>query len=196
MKKGSLIIGFFLLTLNLFAQEINERNTDTANGSLKVITVYEQPNIHSVKSKIRKVISDGYTKYYFDINKGKIYSSIQYENLQSLISSIQKLKSQSELDKDNNEDGIKNMIITPKGFVIGYFMSNGKVKHFYSIGGLNSIRDEDIGEISSFVEDYDAFNFEKDKYGTYIARLSNFTSFEDAFISAKEEIEELKSKDL
>ncbi len=195
MKKWSLIIGVFLLTLNLFAQEINERNADSANGSLKVITVYEQPNILSVKSKIRKVISDGYTKYYFDINKGKMYSSIQYENLQSLISSIQKLKSQSELDKDNNLDGVKNMIITPKGFAIGYFMSNGKVKMFFSIGGLNSIRDEDIGEISSFVEDYDAFNYEKDKYGTYIARLSNFTGFEDAFISAKEKIEELKSMD-
>ena len=149
MKKWSLIIGVFLLTLNLFAQEINERNADTANGSLKVITVYEQPNILSVKSKIRKVISDEYTRYYFDINKGKMHSSIQYENLQSLISSIQKLKSQSELDKDNNVDGVKNMIITPKGFVIGYFMSNGKVKHFFSIGGLNSIRDEDIRVLQS-----------------------------------------------
>jgi len=195
MKKRLLIIGVLLLTLNLFAQEVNERKVDSANENFKFITVYEQPNIYSVKSKIRKVTNDKYTKYYFDINKGKMYSLIQYEDLQNLITGIQKLKTQSKLDEDNGVDGVKNLIISPGGFSIGYFMSNGKVKRFYSFGGLNSIRDKDSGELSTFEEEYDAFNYEKDKYGTYIARLSDFSGFEDAFSSAKTTIEELKSGD-
>ena len=195
MKERLLIIGVFLLTLNSFAQEINE-----IKGGLIEVTVYKQPNIvyylkHSVKSKIRKVTTNNNTKYFYDINIGKMYGSIQYENLENLIKGLQKLKTQSELDKNNNVDGVKNMVMTPTGFVIGYFMIKGKVKRFFSIGGLNSIRNIDYGEISSFVEDYDTFNYEKDKYGTYITRVGDFSGFEDSFIAAKEKIEELKSGD-
>ena len=81
MLKNMLFMIVFLLAMNVCAQ--NEEG-------VKEISVYESALEHdnlknSLRSKIRSVRLHEKTDYYFDLNVGKIYCTIAYENLEDLI---------------------------------------------------------------------------------------------------------------
>jgi len=188
MLKNMLVMIVFLLTVNVCAQ--NEKG-------VKEISVYESPLEHdnlknSLRSKIRSVRFHEVTDYYFDINAGNIYCTIDYKNLEDLISGIQKLEKKAALDSKNQVDGVKNIVMTPSGFVIGYYMSKGKVKRFFGFGNEH-FKGEDINrEFSTYEEEFDTFNSERDTYGTYKSRLSDFVVAEESFRAVKDRIEEIK----
>jgi hypothetical protein len=188
MLKNMLVMIVFLLTVNVCAQ--NEKG-------VKEISVYESPLEHdnlknSLRSKIRSVRFHEVTDYYFDINAGNIYCTIDYKNLEDLISGIQKLEKKAALDSKNQVDGVKNIVMTPSGFVIGYYMSKGKVKRFFGFG-KEHFKGEDINrEFSTYEEEFDTFNSERDTYGTYKSRLSDFVVAEESFRAVKDRIEEIK----
>ena len=98
MLKNMLVMIVFLLTVNVCAQ--NEKG-------VKEISVYESPLEHdnlknSLRSKIRSVRLHEKTDYYFDLNVGNIYCTISYENLEDLVSGIQRLDKKAALDSLNS----------------------------------------------------------------------------------------------
>ena len=202
MKKRLLILSVFLLALNLTAQNTKKDDkgySASNNVGIMEVTVYKLPliNYHSkghVNSKIRRVVDDS-THYFFDLNEGKTHCSIPYEDLQSLVDGIVRLKNKLELEPKEEDNGIKKMIIHPNGFRIGFITEGGKSKSFFSFGGVNSILEKDLGEVSIFNENYDTLFYEKYKYGTFTARLKDLTIFEDAFTFAKTTIETIMRKE-
>ena len=130
-----------------------------------------------------------------DLNAGNIYCTIAYEDLDNLISGIQRLEKKSALEAKNQEDGVKSIVMTPSGFVIGYYMNNGKVKRFFGFG-QEYYNGEDINrEFSTYEEDFSSFNREKATYGTYKSRLDSFDAAHKALKAAKERIEEIKESE-
>ena len=182
------LIVIFLLALNVCAQ--NEKG-------VKEIAVYESPLEHnnlknSLRSKIRSVRLHEKTDYYFDLNVGNIYCTIAHENLEDLISGIQRLDKKATLDSINNEDDVKNIVMTPSGFVIGYYMNKGKVKRFFGFGQEQSNSEDINREFSTYEEDFDSFNSERETYGTYKSRLNDFDVAIESLRAVKERIEEIK----
>lgn len=188
MLKNMLFMIVFLLALNVCAQ--NEKG-------VKEIAVYESPLEHdnlknSLRSKIRSVRLYEKTDYYFDLNVGNIYCTIDYENLEKLISGIEKLEKKAVLDSTNQENGVKNIVMTPSGFVIGYYMNKGKVKRFFGFGQEKSTEEDINREFSTYEEAFDTFNSERETYGTYKSRLSDFEVAIESLRNVKERIEEIK----
>ena len=188
MLKNMLVMIVFLLTVNVCAQ--NEKG-------VKEISVYESPLEHdnlknSLRSKIRSVRLHEKTDYYFDLNVGNIYCTMSYENLEDLIAGIQRLDKKAALDSINKEDGVKNIVMTPSGFAIGYYMSKGKVKRFFGFG-QEQANSEDINrEFSTYEEDFDSFNTERETYGTYKSRLNDFVVAKESIRAVKDRIDEIK----
>ncbi len=188
MVKNMFLIVIFLLTVNVCAQ--NEKG-------VKEISIYESPLEHdnlknSLRSKIRSVRLYEKTDYYVDLNVGNIYCTIAYENLEDLISGIQRLEKKATLDSINQEDDVKNIVMTPSGFVIGYYMNKGKVKRFFGFGQEQSNSEDINRNFSTYEEDFDTFNSERETYGTYKSRLNDFDVAIESLRAVKERIEEIK----
>jgi len=201
MVKIMFLFFFLMASVNICAQ----------NGKgIKEISIYESPLEHdnlknSLRSKIRSVRIQGKVDYYLDLNVGNIYCTIAYEDLENLISGIQRLERKSTLDAKNQEDGVKNIIMAPRGFVIGYYMKNGRVKRFFGFGQEYSngedvneegVNEEDVNrEFSTYEKDFDSFNSEKVTYGTYKSRLDDFDTAIKSLRTVKERIEEIKKSE-
>ena len=188
MLKNMLVMIVFLLTVNICAQ--NEKG-------VKEISVYESPLEHdnlknSLRSKIRSVRFHEKTDYYVDLNVGNIYCTIAYENLEDLISGVQRLEKKATLDSINQADGVKNIVMTPSGFAIGYYMTKGKVKRFFGFGREHASSEDINREFSTYEEEFDSFNTEKETYGTYKSRLNDFEVAIESLRKVKERIDEIK----
>ena len=188
MLKNMLVMIVFLLTVNVCAQ--NEKG-------VKEISVYESPLEHdnlknSLRSKIRSVRLHEKTDYYFDLNVGNIYCTMSYENLEDLIAGIQRLDKKAALDSINKEDGVKNIVMTPSGFVIGYYMNKGKVKRFFGFGQELEVSEDITREFSTYEEEFDSFNTERSTYGTYKSRLDDFVVAKESIRAVKDRIDEIK----
>ena len=191
MLKNMLLVIVFLLTLNICAQ--NEKG-------VKEISIYESPLEHdnlknSLRSKIRSVRSKEKTDYNFDLNVGNIYCTIAYENLEDLISGIERLDKKAALDSIQQKDAVKNIVMTPSGFVIGYYMTKGKVKRFFGFGHEPSNGEDINREFSTYEEDFDSFNTERETYGTYKSRLNDFDVAKKSLRAVKDRIEEIKKSE-
>ncbi len=191
MVKNMFLLFFLMASIHIWAQH---------GKGIKEISIYESPLEHdnlknSLRSKIRSVRMQGEVDYYLDLNAGNIYCTIAYEDLENLISGIQRLEKKSAMEAKNQEDGVKSIVMTPSGFVIGYYMNNGKVKRFFGFG-QEYYNGEDINrEFSSYEEDFDLFNREKATYGTYKSRLDSFDAAHKALKAVKERIEEIKESE-
>jgi len=188
MLKNMLVMIVFLLTVNVCAQ--NEKG-------VKEISVYESPLEHdnlknSLRSKIRSVRLHEKTDYYFDLNVGNIYCTMSYDNLEDLIAGIQRLDKKAALDSINKEDGVKNIVMTPSGFVIGYYMNKGKVKRFFGFGQELEVSEDITREFSTYEEEFDSFNTERSTYGTYKSRLDDFVVAKESIRAVKDRIDEIK----
>jgi hypothetical protein len=201
MVKNMLLLFFLMGTVHIWAQH---------GTGIREISIYESPleydNLkNSLRSKIRSVRMQGEVDYYLDLNAGNIYCTIAYEDLENLISGIQRLERKSTLDAKNQEDGVKNIIMAPRGFVIGYYMKNGRVKRFFGFGQVYSngedVNEEDVNEedvnreFSTYEKDFDSFNSEKATHGTYKSRLDDFDTAIKSFRTVKERIEEIKKSE-
>ena len=191
MLKNMLVMIVFLLAVHVCAQ--NEKG-------VKEIAVYESPLEHdnlknSLRSKIRSVRLHEKTDYYFDLNVGNIYCTIAYENLEDLISGIKRLEKKATLDSINREDGVKNIVMTPSGFVIGYYMNKGKVKRFFGFGQEHANSEDINRNFSTYEEDFDTFNSERETYGTYKSRLNDFDVAKKSLRAVKDRIEEIKKSE-
>ena len=191
MLKNMLVMIVFLLAVNVCAQ--NEKG-------VKEISVYESPLEHdnlnnSLRYKIRSVRSKEKTDYYFDLNVGNIYCTIAYENLDDLILGIQRLEKKAALDSIQQKDAVKNIVMTPSGFVIGYYMTKGKVKRFFGFGREESSEVDINREFSTYEEDFDTFNSERETYGTYKSRLNDFDVAKKSLRAVKDRIEEIKKSE-
>ena len=82
--------------------------------------------------------------------------------------------------------------MTPSGFVIGYYMNKGKVKRFFGFGQEQSNSEDINREFSTYEEDFDSFNSERETYGTYKSRLNDFDVAIESLRAVKERIEEIK----
>ena len=188
MEKSMLLLFFLTVSVNICAQNMK---------GIKEISIYESRLEHdnlkkSLRSKIRSVRIHGKVDYYLDLNAGNIYCTIAYENLEDLISGIQRLEKKATLDSINREDGVKNIIMTPSGFVIGYYMNKGKVKRFFGFGQEQSNSEDINRNFSTYEEDFDTFNSEREIYGTYKSRLNDFEVAKKSLRAVKERIEEIK----
>ena len=191
MLKNMLVMIVFLLAVNVCAQNVK---------GVKEISVYESPLEHdnlknSLRSKIRSVRSHEKTDYYFDLNVGNIYCTIAYENLEDLILGIQRLEKIAALDSIQQKDAVKNIVMTPSGFVIGYYMTKGKVKRFFGFGREESSEVDINREFSTYEEDFDTFNSERETYGTYKSRLNDFDVAKKSLRAVKDRIEEIKKSE-
>ena len=191
MLKNMLLVVVFFLTVNVCAQ--NEKG-------VKEISVYESPLEHdnlknSLRSKIRSVRLHEKTDYYFDLNVGNIYCTISYENLEDLVSGIQRLDKKAALDSIQQKDAVKNIVMTPSGFAIGYYMTKGKVKRFFGFGQEPSKGDDINREFSTYEEEFDSFNSERETYGTYKSRLNDFEVAIESLRKVKERIDEIKKSE-
>lgn len=191
MLKNILFLIICVLTLNIHAQK---------EKGVKEISVYESPLEHnnlknSLRSKIRSVRSNETTAYYFDLNVGNIYCTIDYKDLQDLVLGIKKLDKKAALDSIHQKDAVKNIVMTPSGFVIGYYMTKGKVKRFFGFGQEPFNGDDINREFSTYEEDVDSFNTERETYGTYKSRLNDFEIAIESLRKVKERIEEIKSSE-
>ena len=164
---------------------------------IKEIAVYKTPVVNydlkgSLHSKIRSESVNGETNYYLDINEGSVYCTIKYENLETLISGMKRLEAKAQLDERSQADGVKRIVMVPNGFVVGYYMNKGKAKRFFRFGEVND-KGEDINrQFSTYEENFELFNVEKETYGTYKAKLTDFKIGIDFFCAVKERIEEIK----
>jgi hypothetical protein len=201
MVKNMFLLFFLITSVNICAQQ---------GKGIKEISIYESPleqdNLkNSLRSKIRSIRMQGKADYYLDLNVGNIYCTIAYEDLENLISGIQRLENKSTLDAKNQEDGVKSIVMTPSGFVIGYYINNGKVKRFFGFGHEYSdgvdvneedVNEEDINrEFSTYEKDFDSFNSEKATYGTYKSRLDDFDTAIKSLRTVKKRIEEIKESE-
>ena len=191
MVKNVFLLLFFFFSLNMCAQ--NEKG-------VKEIAVYESPLEHdnlknSLRSKIRSVRLHEKTDYYFDLNVGNIYCTIAYENLEDLVSGIQRLEKKVTLDSINQADGVKNIVMTPSGFVIGYYMNRGKVKRFFGFGQEHANSEDINRNFSTYEEDFDSFNSERETYGTYKSRLNDFEVAKKSLRAVKDRIDEIKKSE-
>ena len=117
---------------------------------------------------------------------------MSYDNLEDLIAGIQRLDKKAALDSINKEDGVKNIVMTPSGFVIGYYMNKGKVKRFFGFGQENSNGEDINRDFSTYEEDFDSFNTERETYGTYKSRLNDFVVAKESIRAVKDRIDEIK----
>ena len=201
MVKNMFLLFFLMASIHFWAQH---------GKGIKEISIYESPLEHdnlknSLRSKIRSVRMQGEVDYYLDLNVGNIYCTIAYEDLENLISGIQRLEKKSAMEAKNQEDGVKSIVMTPSGFVIGYYINNGKVKRFFGFGQEYSygvdvneedVNEEDINrEFSTYEKDFDSFNSEKATYGTYKSRLDDFEVAIKSLKAVKERIEEIKESE-
>ncbi|WKK65899.1 hypothetical protein [Lutimonas zeaxanthinifaciens] len=191
MIKNLFLLFFLLSCISICAQN---------DKGIKEISIYKTPVVNydlkgSLHSKIRSVSLNGETNYYLDINEGRVYCTIRYENLETLISGIKRLEAKALLDERRQEDGVKSIVMTPYGFVVGYYMNKGKAKRFFGFGEVNEIGEDINRQFSTYEENFESFNMEKETYGTYKAKLTDFKIGIDFFSAVKERIEEIKKSE-
>jgi hypothetical protein len=172
MKKILLGLSMFLLTSNLFAQDvkdIKEESTkiDALASKTGVIIKYIDYSLPNLKitygvaeTKIRKFVSGPDTEYFYQISKEGKYdtktASIAYEDLLEVIKAIETLKKESGSDKALNPDYLENKFVTDDGFKLGYYVSKGKLGWYLVLekyGSGNTIFIDDVSTIETAFND-------------------------------------------
>jgi len=184
MKKLLFALSLILLTSILYAQDA--KNVEQAKTKMDVFTSktgtiikfidYSLPNLKLylggvAETKIRKFVIGTDVKYFYQIsNEGKYdtkTASIAYEDLIEVIKAIEPLKNSSNADLELNPDYLENKFVTEDGFQLGYYVSKGKLHWYLTL----------------------------EKYGSGNTIFPHdFESIETAFNSAKNKIDELKTK--
>jgi len=178
MKNLLLILGSFLFVIGLYGQDVKDASTkmDEFASKTGVIVKFEDYNLANIKlsygvaeTKIRKIISGGETKYFYQIsNEGKYgekTASIAYEDLTEMQKALTALKSQASGDSNTSSDYIENKFVTDDGFQVGYYVSKGKLNWYMIL----------------------------EKYGNgNTIFMKDASTIEQAFSSAKAKMDELK----
>jgi hypothetical protein len=175
------VITFF--TISVSAQEVKKetKNPETKmeafasrTGSLFKFEDFKLPRLKGsygefVRTRIRKTIIGDEVQYFYQIGKEGQYqnatASIEYTDLLEVIKALASLRNGIDKDLARAPEYLENRFTTTDGFVIGYYISEGKSKWYLKL----------------------------EKYGSDNSiSISDASMIEIAFIEAKNKIEELK----
>ena len=152
MKKKLLFIVFVLSSFLAFSQHDDEKlsNYEKAishTGKVIKSISYSLPDlavkfVYPATASIKQLIIAGDTSVYFLLrHKGKYStttSALSFKELKDFLNSLDYLISESVKDAKNDSVYIENKYKTDDGFVVGYFISDGAVNWFVSIGKYKS----------------------------------------------------------
>lgn len=177
-----LAIALLVTTATIYAQDVkNEAETvktkmDVFASKTGAITKFVDTKLPTLKTlyagaetRVRK-ISNGITSaYFYQIVKEGKYSnstaSIEYSDLLEVLKALKVLKAEVSNDVAANPDYLENKFITVDGFHVGYYVSDGKANWYIKL----------------------------EKYGSdNTVFIDNGDTIENAFIEAKNKIDELK----
>ncbi|MEI6266091.1 MAG: hypothetical protein WCP74_13405 [Sphingobacteriia bacterium] len=182
-KKTTLILSTFMLTKLAFSQDVKkevqkaETKMDAFASKTGTIVKFVDTKLPDLKlsfgslaeTRIRKIISGGEARFYYQIVSQGKYSnstaSIDYSDLLEVIKAIKSLNADVEKDIAFNPDYLENKFTTTDGFQVGYYVSKGKASWYLRLEKYGS-------DNTIFVKDSDGI--------------------ETAFTDAKIKIEELK----
>jgi len=144
MAHATKSVFLMLLTLNFaFAQDNKEasKSTDTKmeafaskTGTITKFIDYRMPSLklflgEVAETRVRKVIVDEEFKYFYLIEKESKNAdngaSIEYTDLLEVIKALAVLKNEAMADQATKPDYVENKFVTPDGFQLGYFITEG-----------------------------------------------------------------------
>ena len=86
------------------------------------------------ETRVRKVIVGNELKYFYLIEKesknAQTTASIEYYDLLEIIKALAVLKGESAADRASKPDYLENKFVTPDGFQLGYYVSEGEGKWY------------------------------------------------------------------
>ena len=91
----------------------------------------------TVETRIRKILSGGDFKYFYQIIKqgqyGSKTASIEYSDLVEVNKAIQTLKEEATKDIAMNPDYLETKFVTADGFQVGYYVEKGKISWYITL---------------------------------------------------------------
>jgi len=106
------------------------------------------------ETRVRKVIVGNELKYFYLIEKqsknASTTAAIEYYDLLEVIKDLAVLKSESASDRASKPDYLENKFVTPDGFQLGYYVSEGEGKwymKFNQFGTDNTVFINDVQTI-------------------------------------------------
>lgn len=103
-------------------------------------------------TRIRKVVVDGETKYYYQISPGVRVGSVDPREFVALVKAFESLKSQVQADTKAKIDYVENKYMTEDGIQIGYFVEKGRVTWFVGLDRFNIGRSLRLKSLESLEE--------------------------------------------
>jgi len=182
LKFTTAFIAFSLLTISVFSQDLKKEaetiktKMDAFSSKTGAITKFidtKLPNLkasfESAETRIRKISSGTSAAYFYQIEKAGKYSnstaSIEYADLIEVLKALKILRADVEKDISLKPDYLENKFISVDGFQVGYYISKGKASWYLKL----------------------------EKYGSdNTLFIDNGDTIENAFIEAKNKIDELK----
>jgi hypothetical protein len=86
------------------------------------------------ETRVRKIIVGNELKYFYLIEKesknASTTASIEYYDLLEVIKALSVLKGESAADRAGKPDYLENKFVTPDGFQLGYYVSEGEGKWY------------------------------------------------------------------
>ncbi|MGG5506758.1 MULTISPECIES: hypothetical protein [unclassified Myroides] len=146
MKKIALLF-IILIGMSVTAQEkknISETKMEVFLSKTGVIRKFIDFNLESIRSiydnsktRVRKIIIDNESKYFFQIEKTGKYgdktASIEYTDLLEIMKAIIVLKESTESDIALAPDYLENKFVTVDGFQVGYYVTKSKLKWYLKL---------------------------------------------------------------
>jgi len=161
-------------TISASAQEVKKENKNpetkmdafaSRTGSLLKFEDFKLPRLKGsygefVRTRIRKIIIGDEVQYFYQIGKEGQYqtsiASIEYSDLLEVIKALTFLKNTIDKDLARNPEYLENRFTTLDGFVIGYYISEGKSKWYLRLeknGSDTSISTSDVSMLeTAFIE--------------------------------------------
>ncbi len=183
IKLTTIAMTLLFATTTLLAQdmtkaaEVSRTKMDVLSSKTGTITKFIDTRMPALKTsftraetRIRKVTNGSSTDYFYQIKKrtkkdSSIIASVEYSDVLEVIKAVKTLQIDAEKDIASKPYFIENKFITVDGFHVGYYIKEGKTWWYLKL------KENDI---------------------TNTLYMSSGGKIEEAFVVAKNKIEELK----
>ena len=141
MKRAFLFIAL-IIPMMVFAQDDSEKKQTkfeqfaSKTGKISKFVDVNMPKLGYLETSIRTILGEDKNAYFYRIEKPETSSTnsriamIEYSDLVEINKALTKLLSEDASDCASNPDYLENRFITEDGFLIGYYVNNGKANWF------------------------------------------------------------------
>jgi hypothetical protein len=168
------VIKFIFLALlfshTAFAQDKNKESKPvetkmeifvSKTGTITKFIDFKMPSLklflgEVAETRVRKVIVGNELKYFYLIEKesknANTTAAIEYNDLLEMIKALSVLKNESMADQASKPDYLENKFVTPDGFQLGYYITEGKGKWYLKFdryGSDNTVFINDVQTIEA-----------------------------------------------